>query len=121
MAVEAMGMQIRIPQGDTGCVKFVYESGEVTEEDRALFTIAGRNGGAMLRKVLSPNESDHAFHLPFTYQETASMKPDSYDWSLRVVRKGTLDVNGKITDVQGSHTAILKGKLTILPVAGGAR
>jgi hypothetical protein len=121
MAVEAMGMQIRIPQGDTGSVKFVYEKGEVSDVDRALFTVAGRNGGAIMRKVLSPNDSDSAFHLPFTYEETSGMKPDSYDWSLRVVRDGTFDANGRITGVQGSHTAILKGKLTILPVAGGAR
>ena len=71
--------------------------------------------------MLSPNDGDNAFHLPFVYSETAGMKPDSYDWSLRVVRDGTFDANGKIVGTQGSHTAILKGKLTILPVAGGAR
>jgi hypothetical protein len=121
MAVQAMGTQIRIPQGDTGSVKFTYAKGEVSADDRALFTVANQNGGAMLRKVLTPNDSDLAFHLPFTYGETASMKPGSYNWSLRVVRDGTLDVNGRITDVQGSHTAVLNGRLTILPVAGGAK
>ena len=121
MAVEAMGMQIRIPQGDTGSVKFTYEDGEVSAEDRALFTVANQSGAPMLRKVLSPNDSDKAFHLPFTYEETSGMRPGSYDWSLRVIRDGTLDANGKITAVKGSHTAILRGKLTILPVAGGAR
>ena len=120
MAVEAMGMQIRIPQGDTGSVKFTYDKGEVAAEDRALFTVANANGGAILRKVLAPNNSDLAFHLPFTYEETAVMRPGRYDWSLRVIRDGTLDASGKITAVKGSHTAILRGKLTILPVAGGA-
>ena len=121
MAVEAMGMQIRIPQGDTGSVKFTYDKGEVSAEDRALFTVANQSGAPILRKVLSSNDTDLAFHLPFAYDETSGMKPGSYDWSLRVVRGGTFDANGKITAVKGSHTAILKGKLTILPVAGGAR
>lgn len=116
-----MGMQIRIPQGDTGSVKFTYDKGEVASEDRALFTIANRSGVALLRKVLTPNESDNAFHLPFSYSETAGMKPDSYSWSLRVVRGATLDGNGRITDVQGSHTAILRGTLVVMPVAGGAK
>jgi len=121
MAVEAMGMQIRIPQGDTGTVKFVCDKGDVSHSDRALFTIANRNGAAILRKVLSLNESDSAFHLPFTYEETAALKPDSYDWSLRVVSEGILDISGKIRDAKASHTPVLCGKLMILPVAGGAR
>jgi len=121
MAVEAMGMQIRIPQGDTGIVRFVCDKGEAEQDSRALFTIAGRNGGTILRKVLTLDENEHAFYLPFTYEETAGMKPDSYDWSLRVVSGGMLDANGKITSAKASHTPVLCGKLTILPVAGGAR
>ena len=121
MAVKAMGMQIQIPQGDTGCVKFEYEKGKILEKDRALFTVASRSGVPILRKVLSPNDGDSAFHLPFTHEETAGMKPDVYEWSLRVVRGAALDINGRIVSTQGSHTAILHGRLTILPVAGGAR
>lgn len=121
MAVEANGMLIRIPQGDTGNVKFVAEEGEIADGDKALFTVASRSGGALLRKVLTPNMSDRAFHLPFVYEDTATMKPDTYEWSLRVVRDGTFDDKGRITAVHGSHTPILRGKLTILPVAGGAR
>ena len=120
MAVEVRGTMIRIPQGDTGNVKFVAD-GELSESDKALFTIARRDGSAVLRKALSVDESDKAFHLPFAYSETARMRPDSYEWSLRVVRGGKLDASGRLEDTQGSHTAILRGTLTILPVAGGAR
>ena len=120
MAVEVNGTMIRIPQGDTGNVKFVAD-GELSESNKALFTIARRDGSAVLRKVLSVDESDKAFHLPFAYSETARMQPDSYEWSLRVVRGGKLDASGRLEDTQGSHTAILRGTLTILPVAGGAR
>lgn len=121
MAVEAMGTQIRIPQGDTGTVKFVYDKAGLTGDARALFTVANRNGGTILRKVLSPDEKERAFHLPFAYEETANLKPDSYDWSLRVVENGTFDTNGKIRSATASNTVVLCGKLTILPVAGGAR
>ncbi|MBQ2991137.1 MAG: hypothetical protein IJD60_07585 [Clostridia bacterium] len=121
MAVEAMGMQIRIPQGDTGSVKFVCYNGEVLQDDRALFTVASRSGIPILRKVLSPDEKGEAFCLPFTFEETSKMKPDSYEWSLRVVSEGAFDSNGKMTGAKASHTPVLCGKLIILPVAGGAK
>lgn len=120
MAVEVHGMHIRIPQGDTGNVKFAAD-GALSESDRALFTVVRRGGGMLLRKVLSPDVNDNAFHMAFVYGETAGMRPDSYEWSLRVVRGGVLDAAGRLEDTQGSHTAILCGTLTILPVAGGAR
>lgn len=121
MAVEASGMLIRIPQGDTGNVKFVVEQGEIADGDKAVFTVASRSGGVILRKILTPNMGDLAFHLPFVYEDTVGLKPDSYEWSLRVVRDGEFDSKGKITAVHGLHTPILRGKLTVQPVAGGAR
>lgn len=120
MAVDVNGLHICVPQGDTGVVKFVPEE-PLGEAYRALFTVSRRNGGAMLRKVLVPNAQDGAFYMPFVYGETAAMKPDRYDWSLRVVRGGQLDGNGRLTDADSIHTAVLCGQMTILPVAGGAR
>lgn len=120
MAVEAIGTQIRLPQGDTGNVKFVAD-GALDSSDRALFTLARRGGGVILRKVLPPNMDDSAFHMAFVYADTAKLRPDSYEWSLRVVRGGVLDDDGRITETQGSHTAILRGVMAVLPVAGGAR
>lgn len=120
MAVQAMGTQIRIPQGDTGHVRFVADAA-LDESDRALFTVARPGGGMILRKVLVPDMDENAFYLPFVYEETAGMKPDRYDWSLRVVRGGMLDDRGRIASAVNSQTAILRGRLIILPVAGGAR
>ena len=121
MAVEAMGMQIRIPQGDTGTVRFVCDKGEITPDARALFTIASKSCATILRKVLSPSESNREFHLPFAYEETSVMKPGSYNWSLRVVSDGMFDASGKLRGAKSSHTPVLLGKLMILPVAGGAK
>ena len=121
MAVQVNGTLIQIPQGDTGVVKFVYADAGIAATQRALFTAASRNGSAILRKVLSADEHAGAFYLPFVYADTATMKPDTYDWSLRLISGGMLDENGKIMSAQGSHTAVLRGRLMILPVAGGAR
>lgn len=129
MAVEAMGMQIRIPQGDTGNVKFVADSGnmniasngKIEPEDRALFTIVSRSGAMILRKVLSPNEELTEFQLPFVYDDTAKLKPDTYEWSLRIVREGVFDANGRITSVKNVHTPVMAGKFIVMPVAGGAK
>lgn len=121
MAVEVIGRSIQIPQGDTGVVKFLVEKTEIGESDRALFTVASRSRGTILRKVLTPGEEEGVFRLPFVYEDTAALKPDSYEWSLRVARNGTFNEKGRITDVGELHTPILKGRLTVLPVAGGAR
>lgn len=120
MAVQASGTQIRIPQGDTGNVKFAAD-GALSDSDRALFTLARRDGGVILRKVLPPDLVGNAFHMAFVYEDTSKLRPDNYEWSLRVVRGGVLDSSGKLTDAQGSHTPILRGTLTIQSVAGGAR
>lgn len=120
MAVDVMGLHIRIPQGDTGMVKFEADN-PLEPECRALFTLTRRNGGVLLRKVLVPDEEGHAFCLPFVYSDTAAMKPDTYDWSIRVVYGGVLDGQGRLLDTQFSHTEVLCGRFTLLPVAGGAR
>ena len=121
MAVEVHGTQIRIPQGDTGTVKFVASKGELDHEDLGIFTLARRDGTPMLRKMLSPDMDDKAFHMRFTYEDTAKVRPDGYEWSFRVVRGGTFDANGRLMDTQGQHTAVLNGRLTVLAMAGGVR
>lgn len=120
MAVEAMGNTIRMPQGDTGVVKFVPDKREIASDDRALFTVVNRSGATLLRKVLSPDD-DGVFRLPFVYDDTARMKPDTYEWSIRVVHNATLDASGKIVSVDTMHTPVTLGKMVVLTVAGGAR
>ena len=119
MAVEVLGNAIRMPVGDTGAVKFVADSGEAAENDKGVFTLARRDGPAILRKILPLNGD--AFDMVFVREDTVGLKPDAYEWSFRVVRDGVFDASGRIEDAKGQHTPILKGKLTVLPVAGGAK
>ncbi len=121
MSVRVCGNLIQIPQGDTGIVKFVFEEGTASEKDRAIFTLAQRGGLAVMRKILVPNLSDHAFHMMFIHDDTASLRPDTYEWSLRVVRDAAFDASGRLTNAQGQHTAVLSGRMAVLRIAGGAR
>lgn len=121
MAIEVSGTMLRIPQGDTGTVKFVAEEGELAQEDQGVFTLARRDGSAILRKVLPVDPNEHAFHMTFVYEDTARLKPGGYEWSLRVVRGGTFDESGRLTAAQGQHTAVLRGRMSVLGYAGGAR
>ena len=120
MAVEVLGNTIRVPQGDTGAVKFLVDEGKVSGEDKGVFTLARRDGTPILRKLIEPNESDNAFHMMLTHEDT-KLKPDAYEWSFRVVRGGVFDASGKLVETQGQHTAILSGRMSVLAVAGGVR
>ncbi|MBE5798367.1 MAG: hypothetical protein E7321_00245 [Clostridiales bacterium] len=121
MAVEVQGTMIRIPQGDTGAVKFAAEKGKITQEDVGVFTMVRRDGTLILRKMLLPDAEGNAFDMMFTYEDTARIKPDHYEWSFRVVRDGVFDANGRLNGTRSQHTAVLKGRLSVLAVAGGAR
>lgn len=121
MGVKAYGNLIQIPQGDTGAVKFVFEEGKVSAEDRGVFTLAQHGGLPIMRKILSPNLSDRAFHMMFIHEDTAKLRPGHYEWSMRVVQDGVFDENGRLTSVRGQHTAVLGGILAVLKVAGGAK
>lgn len=121
MAIDVMGNMIRMPVGDTGTIKFVAEEGSLSESDKGIFTLARRDGTAILRQILPPDMEANAFHMLLAYEDTAKLRPDSYEWSFAIVRDAVFDTSGKLIDVKGKHTAVLSGKLNIMPVAGGRR
>lgn len=119
MAIDVMGNMIRMPVGDTGTIKFVAEEGSLSESDKGVFTLARRDGTPILRQILPPDVEANAFHMQIAYEDTAKLRPDSYEWSFAIVRDAVFDASGKLLDVKGKHTAVLSGKLNIMPVAGG--
>ena len=121
MAVEVSGTMIRIPQGDTGLVRFMADKGEIEQGDTAVFTLAHRGGAAILRKVLEADMEQQAFTMMFVHEDTARLRPDHYEWSLRIVRSGKFDADGRLLDAKGQHTAVLSGRLSVLGYAGGVR
>lgn len=121
MAIEVSGTMMRIPQGDTGTVKFAAQKGELSGEDLGVFTLARRDGAAILRKILPPDLKENAFHMAFVHADTAKLHLGQYDWSLRVIRGGTFDADGKLTSVQSQNTVVLRGKISVMNFAGGVR
>ena len=121
MAIEVSGTMLRIPQGDTGTVKFAADEGELSMEDQGVFTLARRDGTAILRKFLSPDLEENAFHMAIVHEDTARLRPGQYDWSLRVIRGGTFDGEGRLTGAQSQNTAVLRGRMSVLSCAGGVR
>ena len=121
MAIEVSGTMMRIPQGDTGTVKFAAEAGEISGEDQGVFTLARQGGPAILRKLLEPDLEENAFHMAVVHEDTARLSQGQYEWSLRIVRGGTFDGEGRLTDAQSQNTVVLRGKMNVLSCAGGVR
>ena len=121
MSVDVHGISICVPQGNTGLVMFTVEGAELTDEDRGIFTVVRRDGVPLLRKILPPGESENAFLLPFTYEDTATLKPDIYNWSFRVVSEGAFDEKGHLMDAVHHCTAVPNGILNVQEVTGGTR
>lgn len=121
MAIEVSGTLIRIPQGDTGTVKFAVQKGRLSEEDQGVFTLARRDGPAILRKILPPDLKENAFHMTLVHEDTEKLHLGQYDWSMRVIRGGTFDGEGRLTSVQSQNTVVLRGKMSVMNFAGGVR
>lgn len=119
MAVEVLNERvIRLPQGDTGVVRFVAEA-PVSSEDKGVFTLARRNGAAILRKILPIDADGESFVMAFTHEDTANLRPDRYEWSFRIVRSAT--AGGELAGIERQGTPIRAGRLIVARVAGGVR
>ena len=121
MAVEVAGTAIQMPQGDTGVVKFVAKKGSISDDDKGIFTLARRDGTMVLRKVIAPTAGENAFYMAFVHEDTARLRAGSYEWSFRVVGGGLFDAGGRIIQTDSQHTAIIRGRLSVMRIAGGAR
>lgn len=121
MAVEIRGTTICMPCGETDPVRFEITEGEITEEDRGVFTIAEKSGKPLLRKIIAPNEERTGFDMMFTFDDTAEMRAGGYEWSFRVVKDAQIGDNGKIERLKTQQTPIARGELRLMGPAGGAK
>ena len=120
MALEIRGTRIYMACGETCPVKFLITEGEIAEEDRGVFTIAGRNGKPLLRKIIAPNEDEKSFAMMFVFEDTAGLRAGGYDWSFRVMRGAKVSAEGKIEQADMQDTPVIRGELRLLEPAGGA-
>lgn len=90
------GRSIAISRGDTGILTFVFAGAELTDADRAVFTVKRKSGGMICQKVIAP--TDGKIYVPFTNDETDDWMPGVYEWDLRIVLDANTDASGKVTD-----------------------
>lgn len=113
---EANGNRIRISRGDTGVLTFTANGTQLTENDRAVFTIRRRNGGVVLEKTIIPE--DNRVYVPFTNEETQRLREGDYEWDIRYALDAVLDSDGRVTDGREVITPMRPGTLTIERVVG---
>lgn len=121
MAIQILGRTIRLPRGETDLVKFKVTGAKITDQHRAVFTLARQNGEIVLRKVLPPNVEEQSFGMMFVYADTADLKTGTYDWSLRVMLDLEISAEGRIEGARGQATLEDRGRFELGQVAGGAR
>lgn len=88
------GRTIRISRGDTGLIRFAAEGIELTEKDLCVFTVKRRSGGAVMQKVIEPEEN--AYLIPFTNADTEIPVGD-YEWDIRIALDAQTDGTGRVT------------------------
>lgn len=113
---KANGNRILISRGDTGVLTFTASGAELTENDRAVFTIRRRNGGMVMEKIAVPE--GNKVHIPFTNEETQGLREGNYQWDIRYALDAVLDSAGRVTDGREVITPMRPGVLTIEKVVG---
>lgn len=112
---EVHGRTIRISQGDTGIVTFSVEGAELTDADRAVFTVKG-SAGRLIQKVIAPQ--DNLIRVPLTNGETEGWRPGLYSWDLRIVLKAVMDAQGMVTGGCEVITPWSPSRLEVVKVVG---
>lgn len=113
---KASGTRIQISRGDTGVLTFAASGVELTDNDRAVFTVRSRNGAVVMEKVAVPE--DNKVHIPFLNEETQRMREGDYAWDIRYALGAVLDEEGRVTDGHEVLTPMFPGVLTIEKVVG---
>lgn len=112
---EVSGRMIRISRGDTGMISFETDL-ELTENDRAVFTVKRRSGGMVMQKVIALE--DGKILLPFVSSDTEKLRPDTYEWDIRFVIDAVEDEDGEVTDGREVLTPFAPGTMMIVRTVG---
>lgn len=112
---DVLGRTIRISRGDTGLIRFRAEGVALTEKDLCVFTVKRRSGGAVLEKVVEPE--DGAYLIPFTSKETEIPVGD-YEWDIRIALDAVTDGTGRVTSGREVLTPWPPATLKIVKAVG---
>lgn len=113
---EVSGRMIRLSRGDTGLITFEVDGLNLTEKDRAVFTVKRRGGGVVLQKVIEP-EGNRVL-VPFVNEDTEKLRPDVYEWDIRYVIEAVEDEEGRVTNGREVLTPFLPGDFKVERTVG---
>lgn len=124
---EVTGTSVRLTQGDSGLMTLVVDGVTLTENDRAVFTLAKalrgngeykKIGPTVLEAVLVPDVKRNAFQMPFVSSETETLLVGQYLWDVRIYIDAQLAEDGRVTDGREVITPFPPGMFTIERTVG---
>jgi hypothetical protein len=97
------GTRITIHRGDTGALVINLSGATLGNADRAVFTIANKNGSIVLMSQEYPIV-DNKFTVQFVNDVTDKWNPGQYKWEVRVFFNPTRDGDNKIVNADEVRT-----------------
>lgn len=108
---------IQLSRGDTGAIIIAVTGYAFDQDDRALFSIKGRNGQVVKQKAY-PIDANGMFMVTFFNADTDTLNPDTYTWDVRYVIHPYYNENGDIVDGDQVITPELPMDMNLLQVVG---
>lgn len=110
------GMHISLSVGDTGAVKITETGHTFTSGDKAIFTVRGGDGTAVIEEP-HDIEADGSFVQYFLNNDTDRFAPGNYTWDVRYVINPYYE-GERITSGDQVITPFLPQPFTLLSVVG---
>ena len=123
---EVRGTKIRLTQGDSGLLTVVVGEGQLTENDRAVFTMCKalrgdgtwrKMGAQFLEAVLVPDVKRGVFQMPFVSSDTEAWPAGRYLWDVRICLDA-VEADGRVTDAREVFTPYPPGEMIIERTVG---
>lgn len=125
---EINGTRIRLTQGDSGLLTIAVSGVQLTDNDRAVFSMCkalrgdGRwkkMGAAFLEAVLTPDIKRNVFQMPFVPGDTEKWPIGRYLWDVRVYLDA-VEENGRVTDAREVITPFPPSEMMIERTVGNS-
>lgn len=123
---QVIGTSVRLTQGDSGLLTVAMDGHQLTENDRAVFTLAKalrgngdykKIGPTVLEAVLAPEIGRNVFQMPFVSEDTEELPVGRYLWDVRVYIDAEM-TDGRVTDGREVFTPFPPGRFTVERTVG---
>lgn len=123
---EMVGTSVHLSQGDSGLITIAVDVAQLTDRDRAVFTLAKalrgngdykKIGPTVLEAVLTPDTKRNVFQMPFVHEDTKELPVGKYLWDVRVYIDAEME-DGWVTGGQEVLTPFKPSRLTVERTVG---